>query len=141
MASEEKPGWLGRLFGRKGQPEAGDKPEVEGPAEAASPSEGEPDFATGAEDVAHIPLPPEETGEPVADVVEGADLLPIAGEPERPPAGTAGDDPAHGADPLDTGEAVREPVVEPGPDIQPLDSAAALAHDAGAGPADGVIST
>jgi fused signal recognition particle receptor len=83
MASEEKPGWFGRLFGRKGQPapedKPEDKPEAELPAEAASPSEGEPDFATAAEDVAHVPLPLEETGEPVPDVVEGADLLPVAG--------------------------------------------------------------
>ncbi|SFI79441.1 signal recognition particle-docking protein FtsY [Methylobacterium brachiatum] len=139
MASEDKPGWFGRLFGRKGQ-STGDgtdahKAETELPADApASPSEGQPDYATGAEDVAHIPLPPEETEAPVADVVEGADLLPIEGEPERPPAGTAGDDPAHGADPVDTGDANREPVVAPMPDIQPVDSAAALAHDAGAGP-------
>ncbi|TXN49583.1 signal recognition particle-docking protein FtsY, partial [Methylobacterium sp. WL18] len=54
--------------------------------------------------------------------------------PERPPAGTAGDDPAHGADPVDTGDVNREPVVEPAPDIQPVDAAAALAYDAGAGP-------
>ncbi|SEH39914.1 fused signal recognition particle receptor [Methylobacterium sp. 275MFSha3.1] len=154
MASEEKPGWFGRLFGRKGQPapedraedQAEDKPEAELPAGAASLSEGEPDFATAAEDVTHVPLPPEETGEPVPDAVEGADLLPVEGEPERPPAGTAGDDPAHGADPVDTGDMNREPVVEPAadvqpeiqpasqPDIQPVDNAAALAHDAGAGP-------
>ncbi|MBL7590292.1 signal recognition particle-docking protein FtsY, partial [Escherichia coli] len=56
------------------------------------------------------------------------------------------DDPAHGADPVDTGDVNRAPVVEPAaamqpgiqpdvqPDIQPVDSAAALAHDAGAGP-------
>ncbi|MEE7502602.1 signal recognition particle-docking protein FtsY [Methylobacterium mesophilicum] len=150
MASEEKPGWFGRLFGRKGQPapedreedQGEDKPGAELPAGAASPSEGQPDFATAADDVAHVPLPPEETGEPVPDAVEGADLLPVEGEPERPPAGTAGDDPAHGADPVDTGDMNREPVAEPAaemqpddqPDIQPVDSAAALAHDAGAGP-------
>jgi len=154
MASEEKPGWFGRLFGRKGQPapedqtedQSEDKPEAELPPEAASPSEGEPDFATAAEDVAHVPLPPEDAGGPVPDAIEGADLLPIPGEPERPPTGTAGDDPAHGADPVDTGDANREPVVEATPaidpefqpdtqpDIQPIDSAAALAHDAGAGP-------
>ncbi|MFC5563595.1 signal recognition particle-docking protein FtsY, partial [Methylobacterium aerolatum] len=65
---------------------------------------------------------------------EGADLLPIEGQDERPPAGTAGDEPAHGADPADSGSLDREPVVEPQPDIQPTDAAAALAHDAGAGP-------
>ncbi len=136
MTSEDKPGWFGRLFGRKGKDEVKD----EGPA---SPSEGEPDFAMGAEDVAHIPLPEDEA---VIDATEGADLLPIEGEDEKPPTGTAGDRPAHGADPVDTGSANREPNVstepdvfaEPDvaldPDIQPTDTAAALAHDAGAGP-------
>ncbi len=69
MASEDKPGWFGRLFGRKGQ-STGDgtdehKAETELPADApASPSEGQPDYATGAEDVAHVPLQPEETERP-----------------------------------------------------------------------------
>ena len=130
MTSEDKPGWFGRLFGRKGKDEV--KDEV-----PASPSEGEPDFATGAEDVAHIPLPEDET--PI-DATEGADLLPVEGEDEKPPTGTAGDSPAHGADPVDTGTVNREPNILPepdvalDPDIQPTDTAAALAHDAGAGP-------
>ena len=137
MASEDKPGWFGRLFGRTGQDaDKGDAPTP------ASPSEGQPDFATGAEDIGHVPSP---DLVPIPDVIDGADMLPIEGEPERPPAGTAGDAPERGADPQDTGGQVREPVIageptlapEPGtsPDIQPTDSAAALAHDAGAGPA------
>ncbi len=132
MTSEDKPGWFGRLFGRKGKEDspatASETPAEESPASA---SEGEPDYATAAEDVTAVPLPEDD---PAADVTEGADLLPIEGEPERPPAGTAGDDPAHGADPVDTGAMNREPEIAPQPDIQPTDSAAALAHDAGAGP-------
>lgn len=132
MTSEDKPGWFGRLFGRKGKEDspanASETPAEDSPA---SPSEGEPDYATAAEDVTAVPLPEDD---PTADVTEGADLLPIEGEPERPPAGTAGDDPAHGADPVDTGTMNREPEIAPQPDIQPTDSAAALAHDAGAGP-------
>lgn len=132
MTSEDKPGWFGRLFGRKKDEGKGEATETPPPESPASPSEGEPDFATGAEDVTHIPLPEDE--HPV-DATEGADLLPVEGEPEKPPAGTAGDSPEHGADPVDTGTANREPQVALDPDIQPLDSAAALAHDAGAGPA------
>ena len=119
MTREDKPGWFGRLFGLRGDDKG---------VEPASPAEGRPDFATGADDVAHVPLPPE-----IPDAVEGADLLPIAGEPERPPAGTAGDAPAHGADPVDTGGATRPPAIGSAPDIQPVDSAAALARDAVAG--------
>lgn len=132
MTSEDKPGWFGRLFGRKKDEGKGEATETPPPESPASPSEGEPDFATGAEDVTHIPLPEDE--HPV-DATEGADLLPVEGEPEKPPAGTAGDPPEHGADPVDTGARNREPQVALDPDIQPLDSAAALAHDAGAGPA------
>ncbi len=136
MTSEDKPGWFGRLFGRKGKDEV--KEEV-----PATPAEGELDFATGAEDVEHIPLPEDEGA---IDATEGADLLPVEGEDEKPPTGTAGDRPAHGADPVDTGTMNREPNVSPAvdvspepdvaldPDIQPTDTAAALAHDAGAGP-------
>ncbi len=128
MTSEDKPGWFGRLFGRKGKDEVKQDAPEETPA---PPSEGDLDFATGADDVEHIPLPEDETE---IDANEGADLLPIEGEEERPPAGTAGDDPRHGADPVDTGTVNREPEVALDPDIQPLDTAAALAHDAGAGP-------
>lgn len=136
MTSEDKPGWFGRLFGRKGKDEV--KEEV-----PATPAEDDLDFATGAEDVEHIPLPEDEGA---IDVTEGADLLPVEGEDEKPPTGTAGDRPAHGADPVDTGTVNREPNVSPtldvlpepdvalDPDIQPTDTAAALAHDAGAGP-------
>lgn len=131
MTSEDKPGWFGRLFGRKKDEISGGASETPSPESPASPSEGEPDFATGAEDVTHVPLPEEE---PPIDATEGADLLPIDGEPEKPPAGTAGDDPVHGADPIDTGALNREPHAALDPDIQPVDSAAALAHDAGAGP-------
>ncbi len=59
----------------------------------ATPAEGELDFATGAEDVEHIPLPEDEGA---IDATEGADLLPVEGEDEKPPTGTAGDRPAHG---------------------------------------------
>lgn len=131
MTSEDKSGWFGRLFGRKKDEISGGATETPSPESPASPSEGEPDFATGAEDVTHVPLPEEE---PPIDATEGADLLPIDGEPEKPPAGTAGDDPVHGADPIDTGALNREPHAALDPDIQPVDSAAALAHDAGAGP-------
>ncbi|MGV7029796.1 signal recognition particle-docking protein FtsY [Methylobacterium symbioticum] len=136
--SEDKPGWFGRLFGRKGpQPaeQAVDQP-VEPPADSpASPAEGQPDFATGADAVEQVPLPPSEPAadapdrNTVPDGIEGADLQPIAGEPERPPAGTAGDDPARGAEPAHETEVAREPAVE-APPVQPVDTAAALAHDA-----------
>ena len=140
--SEDKPGWFGRLFGRKA-PLSSDEPAeaaVDRPAEPpagspASPAEGQPDFATGADDVGQVPLPPSEPApdDPVhntiPDEIEGADLQPIEGEPERPPAGTAGDDPERGAEPAhETGQA-REPAVDL-PPVQPLDAAAALGHDA-----------
>jgi fused signal recognition particle receptor len=132
MTSEDKPGWFGRLFGRKGKEDApADASETPAEESPASPSEGQPDFATGADEITTVPLPQDD---PASDVTEGADLLPIEGEPERPPAGTAGDDPDHGADPVDTGTMNREPEIGPQPDIQPTDAAAALAHDAGAGP-------
>jgi len=161
--SEDKPGWFGRLFGRKGAEKASEPPAEEAPSpdeaaslvDPASPAEGHPDFATAADDVAHVPLPPEEPApeaparNTVPDVVEGADLMPIEGQEERPPAGTAGDDPARGAEPADTTSQAREPKTgepetgEPespdeapasAPDIQPVDAAAALAFDAGAEP-------
>ncbi|TXM68383.1 signal recognition particle-docking protein FtsY [Methylobacterium sp. WL120] len=141
MSQDEKPGWFGRLFGRKGATEAPEPP----PDSPASPAEGQPDFATAADDVAHVPLPPAEPSpvdperNAVPDEIEGADLQPIAGEPETPPSGTAGDDPARGAEPADATTVAREPVTAPdagpeagagAPDIQPVDVAAALAHDA-----------
>ena len=141
MSQDEKPGWFGRLFGRKGATEAPEPP----PDSPASPAEGQPDFATAADDVAHVPLPPAEPSpvdpdrNAVPDEIEGADLQPIAGEPETPPSGTAGDDPARGGEPADTTTVARAPVIAPdagseagagAPDIQPVDGAAALAHDA-----------
>ncbi|WP_132255615.1 signal recognition particle-docking protein FtsY [Methylobacterium segetis] len=163
MSQDEKPGWFGRLFGRKGMPAAEESP-VPPPDSPASASEGQPDFATGADDVSHVPLPPsepapEEAGKnAVPDEIEGADLQPIEGDTERPPAGTAGDAPARGAEPADTTSRAFEPepaepepaeprsaapepaeptpsALEPGtsapdPDIQPVDTAAALATDA-----------
>ncbi|MEA1832865.1 signal recognition particle-docking protein FtsY [Methylobacterium durans] len=148
MSQDEKPGWFGRLFGRKGTPAAEETP-VPAPDSPASPSEGEPDFATGADDVKHVPLPPSEPSpedadrNAVPDEIEGADLQPIEGETERPPAGTAGDAPARGAEPADTTTQAFEPepaepapaALQPGtaapdPDIQPVDTAAALATDA-----------
>ncbi|AWN44084.1 signal recognition particle-docking protein FtsY [Methylobacterium durans] len=148
MSQDEKPGWFGRLFGRKGTPAAEETP-VPAPDSPASPSEGEPDFATGADDVKHVPLPPSEPSpedadrNAVPDEIEGADLQPIEGETERPPAGTAGDAPARGAEPADTTAQAFEPepaepassalqlgTAPPDPDIQPVDTAAALATDA-----------
>ena len=145
MSQDEKPGWFGRLFGRKSATEGATEAPEPPPDSPASPAEGQPDFATAADDVARVPLPP---GEPspidpdrnaVPDEIEGADLQPIAGEPETPPSGTAGDDPARGAEPADTTTVARAPVIEAeqeadegsgAPDIQPVDVAAALAHDA-----------
>ena len=74
----------------------------------ASLSEGQPDFATAATDVSHVPPPPGEPSEAtpdknaIPDELEGADLQPVEGAEERPPAGTAGDDPARGAEAADT---------------------------------------
>ncbi|AWN37004.1 signal recognition particle-docking protein FtsY [Methylobacterium radiodurans] len=155
--SEDKPGWFGRLFGRKGAEKAPEPAEetpppdeAASPVDPASPAEGHPDFATAADDVTHVPLPPEEPApeapsrNTVPDVVEGAGLMPIEGQEERPPAGTAGDDPARGAEPADTTSQAREPETGEAdspdrtpasvPDIQPVDAAAALAFDAGAEP-------
>ncbi|WP_210250322.1 signal recognition particle-docking protein FtsY [Methylobacterium planeticum] len=166
MSEDEKPGWFGRLFGRKAGP-APEETETapEKPPVPASSAEGQPDFATGAEAVAHLPLPPSEPDptDPdrniVPDEIEGADLQPIAGETERPPAGTAGDAPARGAEPADTTAQAFEPLAAPSaadddsrpapasepppaavpapdiagtpdPDVQPIDTAAALAADA-----------
>ena len=50
MASEEKPGWFGRLFGRKGPAATEDKPEAELPPDApASPVRGPARLRHGAE--------------------------------------------------------------------------------------------
>lgn len=93
MSDDEKPGWFGRLFGRKGAPET--RPPEEAvtppPTSPASESEGLPDFTTAADDVAHVPPPvsepaPEDPDKnQIPDEVEGADLQP---EPQ-PPSGEA----------------------------------------------------
>lgn len=113
MSDDEKPGWFGRLFGRKGAPEAKpaepthaeqiaseDPPAQESsaseavtpdPLSPASESEGQPDFTTAADDVSHVPPPASEPApddpdkNQIPDEVEGADLQP---EPQ-PPSGEA----------------------------------------------------
>jgi fused signal recognition particle receptor len=101
-------------------------PPVESPA---SFSEGQPDFATAATDVSHVPPPPSEPGQgtpdknAVPDELEGADLQPVEGAVERPPAGTAGDDPARGAEAADTTsqsfapEPVQAPFTDPATEV------------------------
>ncbi|WP_019904442.1 signal recognition particle-docking protein FtsY [Methylobacterium sp. 77] len=150
MSEDKRPGWLlRRMFGKQDEswppkpvpvqppdpkPEPASEPERKAePAPAvmspASASEGQPDFASGADDLASIPLPPSEPAaddpekNATPDEIEGADLQPIEGADERPPAGTAGDDPARGAEEADTttvafspklvSVAAPEPVVEP----------------------------
>ena len=110
--SEEKPGWFGRLFGRKGETVAPEDRPVEPPPTAPeSESEGQLDFATGAEDVAHVPAPateaaPDDPGRnQVPDEIEGADLQPGDGSPEHSDRRSE-------------------------PDIQPVDTAAMLASEA-----------
>ncbi|TFZ57200.1 signal recognition particle-docking protein FtsY [Methylorubrum sp. Q1] len=108
MSDDEKPGWFGRLFGRKGAPESKSPepvPAEDGAAELAtveesvtpdplspaSESEGQPVFTTAADDVAHVPPPVSEpaSDDPdknrIPDELEGADLQP---EPQ-PPSGEA----------------------------------------------------
>ncbi|HEX8418244.1 MAG TPA: signal recognition particle-docking protein FtsY [Methylobacterium sp.] len=155
MSEDKRPGWLLRkVFGAKEEawppepvpvqppdPRPAPSPVTPPLASPASPSEGQPDFATGAADVAHVPAPPTEASpaEPaknaVPDELEGADMQPIEGDVERPPAGTAGDPPARGAEPahLTSRAFAPEPApieTAPDPDIQPIDTAAALANDA-----------
>jgi fused signal recognition particle receptor len=176
MSDDEKPGWFGRLFGRKGTPEA--KPAEEmpaeqvpvehGPAEApvtpdplspASESEGQPDFATAADDVSHVPPPvsepaPEDPDKNrIPDELEGADLQP---EPQ-PPSGEAPEPDESIAEPdiptveqaekrnwwsrLTGDEPEQSTLSEAQPpaeaDIQPVDAAAALASDAISGAVEG----
>ena len=138
MSQDEKPGWLGRLFGRKGAArEEGESLPAESPA---SPSEGQPDFATGADAIEQVPLPAsepspdDESRNTVPDEIEGADLQPVDGEPDAPPPGTAGDDAGHGAEPAEATEVAAPPHAGPDPDIQPVDSAPALAGDAAGEP-------
>ena len=176
MSDDEKPGWFGRLFGRKGTPEAKPAEEVpaeqvpveHGPAEApvtpdplspASESEGQPDFATAADDVSHVPPPvsepaPEDPDKNrIPDELEGADLQP---EPQ-PPSGEAPEPDESIAEPdtptveqaekrnwwsrLTGDEPEQSTVSEAQPpaeaDIQPVDAAAALASDAISGAVEG----
>ena len=176
MSDDEKPGWFGRLFGRKGTPEAKPAEEVpaeqvpveQGPAEApvtpdplspASESEGQPDFATAADDVSHVPPPvsepaPEDPDKNrIPDELEGADLQP---EPQ-PPSGEAPEPDESIAEPdtatveqtekrnwwsrLTGDESEQSTLSEARPpaeaDIQPVDAAAALASDAISGAVEG----
>ncbi|MFG5121024.1 signal recognition particle-docking protein FtsY [Methylorubrum sp. POS3] len=167
MSDDEKPGWFGRLFGRKA-PET--KPSEESvlpePTSPASESEGVPDFATGAEDVSHVPPPVSEPSPDgpnknrIPDEIEGADLQP---EPQPPTEDVAFDAPSDEApEPVPEPEpAIPEPAAAPAEkrnwwsrvtggetppaeltapaevDIQPVDSAAALASDAVQGAVEG----
>jgi fused signal recognition particle receptor len=162
MSEDKRPGWLlRRMFGKKEEawppepvpvqapdpkpapppaPEPVLRSDLEPVASPASPSEGQPDFATAADDVSHIPLPASEPAEDgsnkntVPDEIEGADLQPIAGAEERPPAGTAGDAPDRGAEPADTTtqafapqEAPREaPDAAPEPEPEPASETAQI---------------
>ena len=178
MSDDEKPGWFGRLFGRKGAPEAkpaDPTPAEELPAEVqpdtppvtpdplspASESEGLPDFATAADDVSHVPPPVSEPASEdpdknrIPDQVEGADLQPEpqppSGEAPQPDETTTEPEPsALSAEPaekrnwwsrLTAGDAEEAVPAEAQPpaeaDIQPVDSAAALASDAISGAVEG----
>ncbi|MCK2055380.1 signal recognition particle-docking protein FtsY [Methylobacterium sp. 37f] len=152
MSEDKRPGWLLRkMFGTKEEPRPAPvpvqppdpKPPSAGtlapapqpvpepvvapvappPESPASFSEGQPDFATAATDVSHVPPPPGEpgTGTPdknaVPDELEGADLQPVEGAEERPPAGTAGDDPNRGAEAADTTTQAFAPEPAQAPDL------------------------
>ncbi|NEU11193.1 signal recognition particle-docking protein FtsY [Methylobacterium sp. BTF04] len=117
MSEDKKPGWLlRRMFGKKDEVQTTERPMEQAPEpareSAASPAEGQPDFTTGADDVAHIPVPASEpsTDDPnrnaVPDAIEGADLQPIADAP--PPAG-------HDAEAADTFAQTVAPELEPEP--------------------------
>ncbi|CAO4166786.1 signal recognition particle-docking protein FtsY [Methylorubrum populi] len=154
MSDDEKPGWFGRLFGRKSAPDAkpAEEPVTPEPTSPASESEGQPDFATAADDVSHVPPPVSEPAldDPdknrIPDELEGADLQPEpqppSGEAPQPEESAGGDElPAESSKKRDwwsrlTGGEAEEaaPATEAPPpaeaDIQPVDSAAALASDA-----------
>lgn len=165
MSDDEKPGWFGRLFGRKAEPKPSDEAVVPEPTSPASESEGVPDFATGADDVAHVPPPVSEpsTEDPdknrIPDEIEGADLQP---EPQPPVEDVAFETPQEEIQELaPTPEPEPEPEPQPAEkrgwwsrvtggeatpaeltapaeaDIQPVDSAAALASDAVQGAVEG----
>ncbi|ACA17800.1 signal recognition particle-docking protein FtsY [Methylobacterium sp. 4-46] len=95
MSDNTKPGWFGRLFGRRG--EAREAPEA---PPTVTPSEGEPDYAGAAQSPPAAPptiteaSPDTEPERDLAPELAGADLQPIDGAPEAPPAGTAGQEPA-----------------------------------------------
>ncbi|WP_407521624.1 signal recognition particle-docking protein FtsY [Methylobacterium oryzisoli] len=124
MSDNTKPGWFGRLFGRKGETK-----EAEEAPPTVTPSEGEPDYATAAEEnPAASPTvteasPDTETDRDLAPELAGADLQPIDGEPERPPGGTAGQAPA-------TPEAPDGAVEEPEDEDDGADHPLALAPQA-----------
>ncbi|KQQ31625.1 signal recognition particle-docking protein FtsY [Methylobacterium sp. Leaf123] len=179
MSDDEKPGWFGRLFGRKGAPESkspepapaedaaaedtsAEQSVTPDPLSPASESEGQPVFTTAADDVAHVPpavsepAPDDPDKNRIPDELEGADLQP---EPQ-PPSGEAPqpDEISAESEPAPTSTETAEkrnwwsrltggedetptPAVESEPpaevDIQPVDSAAALASDALAGAVEG----
>ncbi|WP_232628234.1 signal recognition particle-docking protein FtsY [Methylobacterium sp. Leaf118] len=174
MSDDDKPGWFGRLFGRKGAPEAkpSDEPVRPEATSPASESEGVPDFATAADDVAHVPPPASEPApdDPdknrIPDEIEGADLQPepqppiedaafAPPEPEpvsEPEAASESSPEAEASAPASEasekrgwwsrvaggGEGSAAEATTPAEvDIQPVDSAAALASDAVAGPSPG----
>ena len=95
MSDNTKPGWFGRLFGRKGETK-----EAEETPPTVTPSEGEPDYAAAAEEnpgaspTVTEASPDTEPARDLAPELAGADLQPIDGGPERPPGGTAGQAPA-----------------------------------------------
>ncbi|MBX9930579.1 MAG: signal recognition particle-docking protein FtsY [Methylobacterium sp.] len=131
MSEDKRPGWLlRRMFGTKEEswppkpvpvqpPDPKPEPVTPPLDSPASLSEGQPDFATAADDVAHVPLPPSEPSsvEPdanaVPDEIEGADLQPVEGQEERPPAGTAGDPPERGGEWADTTSQAFAPLTSP----------------------------
>ena len=162
MSDDEKPGWFGRLFGRKSpEPKPSEEAVVPEPTSPASESEGVPDFATGADDVSHVPPPVSEPSpkDPdknrIPDEIEGADLQPEPQPPvedvafEEPQEETPEPEPAPEPQPAPAekrgwwsrvtgGEATPAELSTPAEaDIQPVDSAAALASDAIQGAVEG----
>ncbi|KQT19110.1 signal recognition particle-docking protein FtsY [Methylobacterium sp. Leaf399] len=150
MSDDKRPGWLlRRMFGKKEEawpPEpvpvqppdakADARPEPTPAAEPVAPpldspasiSEGQPDFATGAADVAHVPLPASEPSQAdsdknaVPDEIEGADLQPVEEAVEEapatslPPTPEPEPDPAPGAVQVVMPEVVLPEVVLPEPE-------------------------
>ncbi|RVU16843.1 signal recognition particle-docking protein FtsY [Methylobacterium oryzihabitans] len=89
MSNEKKPGWLGRLFGRRD-----DAPAETPSPDTVSPSEGTPDYVTEVETPPAPPTvteasPETEPERDLPDELAGADLQPIddrADDPEVPVA-------------------------------------------------------